>query len=165
MRGPVSVGSASYLSCRSKASSRCLFSSPSSFYASSQSAATLGSSLRVVFPQRALLPSSPLSRGMKSLQYHHPYRLSPVQRAFLFPYFGGSVLMDPRKGEILAALGDMTSKGRLAHIRNRLMDTAEGRLLLSEKPLISESALTPFTDGYARTKFLLSNHLDLAGDG
>lgn len=81
------------------------------------------------------------ARSIHSLQYHHPYRLSLIQRAFLFPYLGASILLDPRKGHVLAALGDMTSESRLNHIKNNLMESEAGQRLLAERPLISSSLL------------------------
>jgi hypothetical protein len=46
-----------------------------------------------------------IPRHILSVKFHLPYRLSHVQQHFLLPYFGWKVLIDPTRGDIVAAIG------------------------------------------------------------
>ena len=89
--------------------------------------------------------------------YFVPYELSFAQRAFLIPYFGLGAILDPRRGDLVAGLGDATSEGQLRLIRKSLMETKAGRKLMLEKPLISEGSLnllsTEFPDDSLGKKY------------
>lgn len=89
--------------------------------------------------------------------YFVPYELSFAQRTFLIPYFGLGAILDPRRGDLVAGLGDATGVGKLRHIRKSLMETKAGRKLLLEKPLISEGSLnllsTEFPDDSLGKKY------------
>jgi hypothetical protein len=58
-------------------------------------------------------------RQMSTLSppYFVPYNLSIIQRAFLIPYFGLGALSDPRRGDLVAGLGDATGEEQLERIK------------------------------------------------
>lgn len=93
--------------------------------------------MRVYSAQRLL--QRKLSNTSRS--YFVPYDLSLVQRAFLVPYFGLGAIADPRRGDLVAGLGDATSERQLVRIKNLLLESSAGRKLMREKPLITESSL------------------------
>lgn len=57
------------------------------------------------------------------------------------PYFGLGAISDPRRGDLVAGLGDATSEKQLLKIKSLLMESSTGRKLMREKPLITESSL------------------------
>ena len=83
-----------------------------------------------------------------SRPYYVPYSLSLVQRAFLVPYFGLGAIADPRRGDLVAGLGDATSEPQLQRIKSLIMATSAGRKLMIEKPLITETALNLKAETY-----------------
>jgi ubiquinone biosynthesis protein COQ4 len=83
-----------------------------------------------------------------SRPYFVPYNLSFVQRAFLVPYFGLGAIADPRRGDLVAGLGDATSERQLLRIKSLLMESSAGRKLMREKPLITESSLQLSTSDF-----------------
>lgn len=89
--------------------------------------------------------------------YFVPYELSFTQRAFLIPYYGLGAIFDPRRGDLVAGLGDATGEGQLRIIKKSLMETKAGRKLMLEKPLISEGSLnllsTEFPDDSLGKKY------------
>ena len=84
-----------------------------------------------------------ITRQMSSANrpYHVPYSLSLVQRAFLVPYFGIGAIADPRRGDLVAGLGDATGERQLLRIKTLLMESSAGRKLIREKPLITTASL------------------------
>ena len=100
--------------------------------------------------------------------YFVPYSLSCVQRAFLVPYFGLGAIADPRRGDLVAGLGDATSERQLLKIKSLLMESSAGRKLMREKPLITESSLqlssSNFPDdslGRKYSEFMKVNNLNI----
>ena len=89
--------------------------------------------------------------------YHVPYSLSLVQRAFLVPYFGIGAIADPRRGDLVAGLGDATGERQLQKIKALLMESSAGRKLMREKPLITNASLKlsseTFPDGSLGQKY------------
>lgn len=78
---------------------------------------------------------------MAMRRYFDPYKLSPLQRAFLIPYFSIGSVLDPTKGDRIAGLGDVTSFVALPKLKRKMMETVSGRSLLREKPLITMEGL------------------------
>ncbi|KAJ3259613.1 Ubiquinone biosynthesis protein [Boothiomyces macroporosus] len=52
-----------------------------------------------------------------------------------------TALMDPTRGDMVAALGETTGLRALNQLRNRLLLTKEGRQILKEKPIINSSTI------------------------
>lgn len=98
--------------------------------------------------------SNPSDNPLYYLKYQVPYKLSMLQKAFLLPYYGLSVLADPTKGDMLASIGDMTGESQLNRMHDSLKKTSDGRLLLSEKPLISRESLN-----YSKLRLMDENTL------
>ena len=48
---------------------------------------------------------------------------------------------DPENGEHISQLGDLTNLNNLAWIKNKIQQTEEGRLILLEKPRITEETV------------------------
>lgn len=92
----------------------------------------------VQIPSRGILKSK-LSTVTRP--YFVPYKLSILQRAALIPYFGIGAITDPRRGDLVAGLGDATGEYQLQRIKTLLMSSAAGRKLMVEKPLITEASL------------------------
>lgn len=80
--------------------------------------------------------------------YFVPYNLSVIQRAFLIPYFGIGAISDPRRGDLVAGLGDATSEWHLKRMKNQLMTTSSGRKLMLEKPLITNESIRLLSSSY-----------------
>jgi hypothetical protein len=59
-------------------------------------------------------------------RYFEPYRLSPLQRAFLVPYFAAGSIADPERGDLVAGLGDATAEEALEVLRRKLLQSKEG---------------------------------------
>jgi ubiquinone biosynthesis protein COQ4 len=74
-----------------------------------------------------------------------PYRLSLLQRAVLVPYFGLGSLMDPRRGDLVAGLGDVTANtaSSLTKLAAAMKQTTAGQRLLESKPFLSSANLDP----------------------
>lgn len=76
------------------------------------------------------------------MSYFSKYKLSFIQRAFLIPYYSAQSLLQPTKGEFIAALGDVTSsRETLRKLKSQVLLSPDGERLLKEKPLITESSL------------------------
>lgn len=74
-------------------------------------------------------------------KYLEPYRMSLAQKAFLGPYFGLRAMMDPTRGDMVAALGDTLGERAARAMLARLKATECGRALLLKKPLISSTLI------------------------
>ena len=57
------------------------------------------------------------------------------------PYFGIGAIADPRRGDLVAGLGDATGERQLLRIKTLLMESSAGRKLIREKPLITTESL------------------------
>mmetsp|Transcript_99517 Transcript_99517/g.195501 ORF Transcript_99517/g.195501 Transcript_99517/m.195501 type:complete len:231 (-) Transcript_99517:22-714(-) len=79
---------------------------------------------------------------MKSGRYLLPYKLSPLQRAFLIPYFGVGAILNPVRGDLVAGFGDVTAEQVLHGMHKKMNSTPAGRELLKHKPLITEDSLS-----------------------
>ena len=102
--------------------------------------------------------------------YLQPYSLSLAQRALLVPLHGVRALLDPTRGDEVAAFSDAINSAPLleaalrARLR-RLQSTPAGRRLLATKPLITSSsldlatlaALPSHTLGHAYAHFMSSH--------
>ena len=87
-----------------------------------------------------MLQHSKLS--MSRNRFLDPYNLSMLQRAVLIPYFGIGSLVDPTRGELVAALGDVTAHPViLRKLVSQLKNNKRGRDLLKAKPLINTDNL------------------------
>mmetsp|Transcript_35856 Transcript_35856/g.33957 ORF Transcript_35856/g.33957 Transcript_35856/m.33957 type:complete len:251 (-) Transcript_35856:49-801(-) len=119
---------------------------------------------------KSRLPLSQRQMSTLSPSYFIPYNLSIMQRAFLIPYFGLGAITDPRRGDLVAGLGDATGEPQLQKIKASLLLTAAGRKLMIEKPLITKQSLKsvsvePFPEkslGHKYTEFM--KHHDFSAD-
>lgn len=76
-----------------------------------------------------------------SHRYLNPYKLSLLQRSFLTPYFGVQAVLSPERGDLVAALGDVSAERAVGHLHKKLIVSDSGKKLLAEKPLITEESL------------------------
>ncbi|KAF9001579.1 coenzyme Q biosynthesis protein Coq4-domain-containing protein [Cyathus striatus] len=51
------------------------------------------------------------------------------------------VLTDPRRGDMLAALGETTAGPALPRLRDRMLESAEGRRILKQRPRVNSSTI------------------------
>ncbi len=82
------------------------------------------------------------NRLASSREFMEPYKLTLLQRGFLAPYFGMKAIMDPTRGDCVAAFGDvLMSKRGLRNLKAKMKQTDEGLRILNEKPLITDKNL------------------------
>ncbi|KAG8814255.1 Ubiquinone biosynthesis protein [Serendipita sp. 399] len=63
--------------------------------------------------------------------------LNWAENAFLAVGSAVMSLLDPRRGDMIAALGETTAGGSLHHLRERMLESPEGRRILRERPRIN----------------------------
>lgn len=73
--------------------------------------------------------------------FFNPYPLSVIQRATLIPYFGINALRNPERGDLVAALGDITSEVSLRRMKAEMCLHESGRKLFQQKPLVTQATL------------------------
>ena len=66
-------------------------------------------------------------------------KLSSLQKAFMVPYFGIGSLLDPKRADLVAGLGDATSDNALNKILHLFRHDPNGQILLTERPQITSS--------------------------
>lgn len=72
------------------------------------------------------------------VKYCDRYKLSPLQRLFLVPYYGVQGLIDPSQGQHVAAIGDITSTTMLRQIHQSILRQPTGT---SMSPIVSVKIL------------------------
>lgn len=87
-------------------------------------------------------------------RFFQPYAITPIQRAFLVPYFAIGSILDPTQGERVAGLGDITAVLATKRMLENIVRSDEGRELMKNKPLITTESLD-----YPRLRKLSSNTL------
>lgn len=68
-------------------------------------------------------------------------QLSALQRGLLAAGSAGISLGNPFRGDMIACLGETTGEQALVHCRARMLETAEGRRIIEEKPRINTATL------------------------
>ncbi|KIJ66841.1 hypothetical protein HYDPIDRAFT_108760 [Hydnomerulius pinastri MD-312] len=67
--------------------------------------------------------------------------LSTFENAFLAVGSAVMALVDPRRGDMVAALGETTAGSTLTKLRDALLDSPEGRRILKDRPRINSKTL------------------------
>ena len=73
-----------------------------------------------------------------SSKFFKPSNVSTLQKALLIPYFGLGAVVNPKRGDFVAGLGDITAESALKQLHFQMLSTPEGRILLTNKPIITE---------------------------
>eukprot|EP00612_Vaucheria_litorea_P002374 CAMPEP_0171456718 /NCGR_PEP_ID=MMETSP0945-20130129/3085_1 /TAXON_ID=109269 /ORGANISM="Vaucheria litorea, Strain CCMP2940" /LENGTH=181 /DNA_ID=CAMNT_0011982183 /DNA_START=108 /DNA_END=650 /DNA_ORIENTATION=+ len=121
---------------------------------------------KLVYPNRTASSSSLAGEAKHSILYDGHYPISPCQRIGLTFIGALSAFTDPRRADMVALLGETTGHVSLNRMRQRMMETEEGRKILEEKPIITErtvdfaylSKLADGTFGKEYAKFMSSHH-------
>ncbi len=104
---------------RSAAATKPFSASPLSSSSSSTSASTT---------------SSPLNPG------HVP--TTPLTKGFVAAFSAVKALQNPHRADMVAALGDATSGPALRRLRDKMVEDAEGRAILSDRPLVTRASVS-----------------------
>jgi len=67
--------------------------------------------------------------------------LNWFENAFLAAGSAVMALADPRRGDMVAALGETTAGPALPRLRDRMLESAEGRQILKERPRVNSSTI------------------------
>lgn len=70
-----------------------------------------------------------------------PYELSLSQKIFTSSYYAFNALNNPERGDLVAALGDVTGFKAGQNLVKRMKLSENGRYLLKNKPIISKNTL------------------------
>lgn len=65
-----------------------------------------------------------------------------VQRVALTLGSGLGSILDPSRDDLISAFGDLTSEPVLPTLRRRMLQDAEGRQILAERPLITSTSIS-----------------------
>ncbi|PPQ92576.1 hypothetical protein CVT25_007268 [Psilocybe cyanescens] len=87
---------------------------------------------------------SQLSRGISSATkpaYEGHIPLSWFENAFLAVGSAFMSLADPRRGDMIAALGETTAGPSLPRLRDRMLASPEGRKVLKDRPRVNSSTI------------------------
>ena len=107
------------------------------------------------------LARRPLFTDRKSLYRGH-LPTNPLQKLAATAISAAKALRDPRRADMVGVLGEATGRVALEKIRTDLKTTREGRLILSERPVVDSSTingdelrqLSENTFGHAYGRFL-----------
>ncbi|KAG8885670.1 Ubiquinone biosynthesis protein [Tulasnella sp. 331] len=78
-------------------------------------------------------PSEPAYPG------HYP--LNALENAFMAVGSAFASLRDPRRGDMIAALGETTAGSSLSHLRDAMLSSPEGRRVLRERPSVNSETV------------------------
>lgn len=101
-----------------------------------------------------------MKRMLSSARPIKPVPLTGLQRAFVAAGSAALAFADPRRGDLVAAFGDVTGGPPLARLRARMAETEEGRSVLLERPRVTSETLAearrlaPGTLGRAYADFM-----------
>ncbi|KAI0787599.1 coenzyme Q biosynthesis protein Coq4-domain-containing protein [Fomes fomentarius] len=93
----------------------------------------------------ALRQQSPSARQSRTITTQPAYEghvpLNWFEHGFLTLGSAFMALANPRRGDMVAALGDLTSGPVLPRLRDRMLESPEGRQILKERPRINSETL------------------------
>ena len=100
--------------------------------------------------------------GAKKSLYRGHLPTNPLQKLAATAISAAKALRDPRRADMVGVLGEATGRVALEKIRSDLKTTREGRLILSERPVVDSSTingeqlrqLSENTFGHAYGRFL-----------
>lgn len=67
--------------------------------------------------------------------------ITPLQKTLLAAGSAAISLFNPHRGDMIACLGEVTGDSALKHMRNKMLETAEGASILEEKPRINSKTV------------------------
>ncbi|KAG9015157.1 Ubiquinone biosynthesis protein [Tulasnella sp. JGI-2019a] len=73
--------------------------------------------------------------------YPGHYPLNTLQNAFMAVGSAVAALRDPRRGDMIAALGETTAGSSLNYLRDAMLASAEGRRVLRERPNVNSATV------------------------
>ncbi|CAH0375806.1 unnamed protein product [Pelagomonas calceolata] len=85
-------------------------------------------------------PARPLFTDRKSLYRGH-LPTNPLQKLAATAISAAKALKDPRRADMVGVLGEATGRVALEKIRSDLKTTREGRLILSERPVVDSTTI------------------------
>ncbi len=85
------------------------------------------------------------------------------QKASLALYFGVGAIVNPRRGDLVAGLGDITAEVALKSLRHKLIGTDDGQILLKEKHLVDNKLLRNKSFCVGTLGFQYSQYMELHG--
>jgi len=91
--------------------------------------------------RRLALGARPTRRFVTTKAYEGHIPLNPFENAFLAAGSAVMSLIDPRRGDMIAALGETTAGPALPRLRDRMLASDEGRRILKERPRINSSTV------------------------
>ncbi|KAG8787248.1 Ubiquinone biosynthesis protein [Serendipita sp. 397] len=111
---------------------------------------------------RYVLPIVSQARHVTKPAYEGHIPLNWAENAFMAVGSAVMSLLDPRRGDMIAALGETTAGNSLYHLREQMLESPEGRKILRERPRVNTdtvdmeklSALPEGTFGRAYTNWL-----------
>jgi len=90
-----------------------------------------------------------VSAGSQRLLYEGHRRLTPLQRAVLAVGASAMALVDPRRADLVAVVGETTAGPALAAMRDRMATCPKGRDILARRPSVTEASLREAALAYA----------------
>lgn len=101
-----------------------------------------------------------LKKKSQSHVYETHVPLSGFQKGMLSVLASWGAFQDPRRADLVAVVGETTGVGALEGIRKRMLQSEEGRVLLKEKPRVTDESvektfsMAPDTFGGAYADFM-----------
>ena len=80
-------------------------------------------------------------RGTHSLYSGH-VPTTTLEKGFVAVFSAFKALGNPHRADMVAALGDTTSGPALRRMRDRMYEDAEGRAILSDRPIITNAGIS-----------------------
>ena len=98
-------------------------------------------------------------RGVSLYRGHLPSSVG--QKVFAFGASAVTALVDPKRGDMIGSLGEVTGRVALEGLRRKLLSSAQGRSILRDRPLVMSepdvSAYAPGTFGHAHGSFMVKH--------
>lgn len=96
---------------------------------------------------RGVLLSRNLSTALKNDLFLEEFKqnvipTSSFQKILLSVGSAAISLFDPHRGDMIACLGEITGDNAIKHMRNKMLETAEGASILKEKPRINSKTVS-----------------------
>jgi len=89
-------------------------------------------------PRRNAVPSR-FSHTKPAYEGHIP--LNALENAILAVGSGVMALVDPRRGDMVAAMGETTAGSSLERLRDTMLESAEGRQILKDRPRVNSNTV------------------------
>lgn len=93
------------------------------------------------YPRRLLAASVHTGSAPRTPVYPGHIPLSPFERTFLAAGSAMMALVDPRRGDMVAACGETTAGFTLINLRDAMLNSPEGRRILKDRPRVNTNTL------------------------